>query len=143
MGPLLKGKIDKIVIYDKVRLNDGSNYEYSYRQRWVLKLEWNKVLIKKVCILLVKISLKMKKWKKITVRVKKYLNLENLNHATGLFAYWIFNFTGQKLYDKLYLNITIFLRKQNFYFFCSTYCTYSYNLCSSHSSFRKIDLVWN
>ena len=37
MGPLLKGKIAKIVIYDQARVNGGSNYKYTGK-RWVLKL---------------------------------------------------------------------------------------------------------
>ena len=33
MGPLLLGKIPKIVIYDQARVNGGSNYEYLGQRR--------------------------------------------------------------------------------------------------------------
>ena len=59
-------KIAKIVIYDQVRVNGGSNYEYP-GQRWVLKLVKYKIM---------EIWKKMKeKWKSAR-KVKSNGNLE-------------------------------------------------------------------
>ena len=41
VGLILSGKIGKIIIYDKARVNGGTNYDYP-GQRWVPKLVYNK-----------------------------------------------------------------------------------------------------